>query len=44
MQIFGIKTGDLVGGWRKMHSEEFQNVFFSPNIIIIIKSLRMRRT
>jgi hypothetical protein len=30
------------GGWRKVHNEEFHNLYFSPNIIRMIKWRRMR--
>jgi hypothetical protein len=29
-------------GWRKLHNEEFHNLYSSPNIIWVIKSRRMR--
>jgi hypothetical protein len=32
----------VTGGWRKLHDEELHNFYFSPNIIRIIKSRRMR--
>jgi hypothetical protein len=32
----------VTGGWRKMHNEILNNMYISPNIIIIIKSRRMR--
>jgi hypothetical protein len=28
--------------WRKLHNEEFQNLYSSPNIIRMIKSRSMR--
>jgi hypothetical protein len=30
--------------WRKLHNDEFHNVYFSPNIVKVIKSRRMRWT
>jgi hypothetical protein len=30
------------GGWKKLHNEELHNLYFSPNIIRMIKSRRMR--
>jgi hypothetical protein len=34
----------VTGGWRKLHNEELHNLYFSPSIIRIIKSRRMRWT
>jgi hypothetical protein len=34
---------DVTGGWRKLH-EEFYYLFFQPNIIRVIKSMRARCT
>jgi hypothetical protein len=32
----------LTGDWRKQHNEELHNLYFSPNIIRMIKSRRIR--
>jgi hypothetical protein len=32
----------MVRGWRKMHNEEFHDLYASPNIIRVIKSKSMR--
>jgi len=32
----------VVGGWRRLHNEEFHNIYASPNIIRVIESRRMR--
>jgi hypothetical protein len=40
--IFGLKRDEVMGGWRKLHNEELNNLYFSPCIIRIIKSRRMR--
>jgi hypothetical protein len=32
----------VIGGWRKLHNEELHNLYSSPSIIRIIKSIRMR--
>jgi hypothetical protein len=39
--IFGPKRDQVIGGWRKLH-EEIHNLYYSPDIIIMIKSRRMR--
>jgi hypothetical protein len=41
-RIFGPKRCGVTGGWRKLHNEEFHNLYSSPSIIRIIKSRRMR--
>jgi hypothetical protein len=39
--IFGPKReGD--GSWRKLHNDEFHSLYSSPNIVMVIKSRRMR--
>jgi hypothetical protein len=40
-RIFGPRRDEITGGWRKMHTEELQNVS-SPNIIKMIKSRSLR--
>jgi hypothetical protein len=41
-KIFGPKRDEVIGGWRKLHNEELHNFYFSPSIIRMIKSRRMR--
>jgi hypothetical protein len=41
-RIFGPKRDEVTGEWRKLHNEELQDLYSSPNIIGIIKSRRMR--
>jgi hypothetical protein len=41
-RIFGPKRDEVTGGWRKLHTEELHNLYFSPSIIRMIKSRRMR--
>jgi hypothetical protein len=41
--IFGQKTDEVIGGWRKLHNEELHKLYTSLNIIVMIKSRRMRR-
>jgi hypothetical protein len=40
--IFGPKRDGVTGGWRKLHNEEFHNLYSSPSILRITKSGRMR--
>jgi hypothetical protein len=41
-RIFGPKRDEVTGDWRKLHNEELPNLYFSPSIIRMIKSRRMR--
>jgi hypothetical protein len=36
-RIFGPKTAEVTGDWRKLHNEELHNLYSSPNIIRMIK-------
>jgi hypothetical protein len=36
-RIFGPKREEVVGGWRRLHVEEFHNLYPPPNIIRVIK-------
>jgi hypothetical protein len=40
-KMFGPKRGEVIGGWRKLNSEELHNLYCSPIILRIIKSRRM---
>ena len=39
---FGSKRFEVAREWRKLHKEELNNLYSSPNIIRLIKSRRMR--
>jgi hypothetical protein len=41
-RIFGPKRDEGTGGWRKLHNEELNDLYSSPDIIRVIKSRRMR--
>jgi hypothetical protein len=36
--IFGSKIDEIIGGWRKLHTEELQSLYSLTNIITMIKS------
>jgi hypothetical protein len=42
--IFGPKSGEVTGRWRRLHNEELRDLYSSPSIIRIIKTRRMRRS
>jgi hypothetical protein len=42
-RIFGPKRDEVTGEWRKLHNEELNDLYCSPNIVGMIKSRRMRR-
>jgi hypothetical protein len=43
-RIFGPKRDEVMGEWRRLHNEELDDLYSSPNIIRVIKSRRMRWT
>jgi hypothetical protein len=40
--MFGPKSDEVTGEWRKLHSEELLILYTSPNVIRQIRSRRMR--
>ena len=41
-RIFGPKRDEVTGEWRKLLSQEFNDLYSSPIIVRVIKSRRMR--
>ena len=40
--IFGSRRDEVTGEWRRLHKEELNDLYCSPNIVRVIKSRRMR--
>jgi hypothetical protein len=41
-RIFGPKRDEVTGEWRRLHNEELNDLYSSPNIIRVIKSRKIR--
>jgi len=41
-RIFGPKRDEVIREWRKLHNEELNDVYSSPKIVRVIKSIRTR--
>jgi hypothetical protein len=41
-KIFGPKGDEVTVEWRKLHNEELNDMYCSPNIVRVIKSRRIR--
>jgi hypothetical protein len=40
-RIFGPKTEEVTGGWRKVHNKELHGLYSAPSIATVIKARRM---
>ena len=41
-RIFGLKRDEVTREWRKLHNEELNDLYSSPNIVRVVKLKRMR--
>ena len=41
-KVFGPERENVTGDWRILHNEEQHNLYSSPNIIRVIKSMSLR--
>jgi hypothetical protein len=42
-RIFRSKRNQVTGDWRRLHDEELNSAYSSPNVFRVIKSRRMRK-
>jgi len=41
-RVFGPKRDEVTGEWKKLHTEELNDLYSLPNIVRVVKSRRMR--
>ena len=37
-RIFGLRRDEVTGEWRRLHNEELNDLYSSPNVVRVIKS------
>jgi len=42
LRIFRLRRDDVTGEWRRLHKDELNDLYSSPNNVRVIKSRRMR--
>jgi len=42
-RIFVPRRDEITGKWRRLHNEEINDLYSSPNIVRVVKSRRMRQ-
>jgi len=42
--MFGSKRDEVTGEWRKLHNEELNDLYCSPNIVRVVKYLGLKGT
>ena len=43
-RIYGPRRDEVTGEWRRLHNEELNDLYCSPNIVRVIKSRRISWT
>ena len=41
-RVLGPKRDEVTGEWRKLHNEEFSDLYSLPNIVRVVKLIRIR--
>ena len=39
-RIFGPRRDEVMGEWRRLHNEDLNDLYSSPNIVRVIKSMK----